>query len=85
MSRGRCRGCGAEIVWVKTAAGKSMPCNPQLVPYWERPGAAGKEVLQLSGKVVSCDFEGLRDELSGFGYISHFSTCPQAKRFRRKK
>lgn len=45
MSRGRCRGCGAEIEWVKTAAGKSMPCDPQLVPYWERVGAAGKVVL----------------------------------------
>ena len=70
---------------VKTAAGKSMPCDPRLVPYWERPGAAGKVVLQRSGKVVSCDFEGPRDELTGFGYISHFSTCPQARGFRRKR
>lgn len=85
MPKGICRGCGAEIVWVKTAAGKSMPCDPRLVPYWERPGAAGKVVLQRSGKVVSCDFEGPRDELTGFGYISHFSTCPQAKGFCRKK
>ena len=80
MSNGICRGCGANIVWVKTAAGKNMPCDPWPVPYWERAGATGKVVLQPSGKVVSCDFE-----LTGFGYISHFSTCPQAKGFRRKK
>ena len=42
--RSVCRGCGAEIVWVKTTAGKSMPCNPGAVPFWARPGAPGKVV-----------------------------------------
>lgn len=84
MSIGRCRGCGAEIVWVRIASGKSMPCDPRMVPYWERAGAAGKVVLQRSGQVVSCDFEGPRDKLTGFGYISHFSTCPRADAFHRK-
>lgn len=23
----KCKGCGAEIVWIKTASGKSMPCD----------------------------------------------------------
>lgn len=85
MSIGVCRGCGAKIMWVKTTAGKSMPCNPRPVPYWERPRAPGKVILPNSGKVVSCDFDGPRDELTGFGYISHFSTCPQAKGFRKNK
>ena len=84
MPNGTCRGCGAKIVWVKTEKGKHMPCDPQLVPYWERPGAAGKAVLQMSGRVVSCDFDGPRDEVTGFGYISHFSTCPQSRQFKRK-
>lgn len=85
MSKGRCRGCGAEIEWVRTAAGKRMPCDPRMVPYWERPGVAGKVILQQSGKVISCDFDGPRGELTGFAYISHFSTCPRAGVFRRKK
>ena len=84
MAKGKCRGCGAEIIWVKTEAGKSMPCNPRMVPFWERPGEAGKVVLQ-NGKVISCDLDGPGDEVTGFGYISHFSTCPQARSFRRKK
>lgn len=84
MRKSVCRGCGAEIIWVKTSAGKSMPCNPSMVPFWERPGASGKVVLQ-NGKVISCDFEGPRNELTGFGYTSHFSTCPQARGFRKKK
>ena len=55
-----------------------------MVPYWERPGAAGKAVLQMSGRVVSCDFDGPREEVTGFAYVSHFSTCPQARQFRHK-
>lgn len=87
MSRGRCRGCGAEIEWIKTEAGKNMPCNPRMIPYWERPKAAGKVIIRRDGVgiVVSCDFDGPRDKVTGFGYVSHFSTCPQAKGFRRKK
>lgn len=84
MAAGICRGCGAEIVWVKTEKGKSMPCNPQLVPFWERPGAPGKVVLQQSGRVISCDFSGPRDEVTGFGYTSHFSTCPKSRQFKRR-
>lgn len=83
MARGTCRGCGAEVIWIKMTSGKSMPCNPQMLPFWERPGAASKVVLQ-SGKVISCDLKGSRDEVTGFGYISHFTTCPQARSFRRK-
>lgn len=26
-----CKGCGFQIVWVKTKAGKNMPCDPELV------------------------------------------------------
>ena len=39
-----CRSCGASMIWIKTTAGKSMPCDPGLTPYWERPRAAGKVV-----------------------------------------
>ena len=60
-----------------------MPCNPGAVPFWARTGAPGKVVTPL-GKVVSCDFTGERDQVSGFGYVSHFSTCPKAKKFKRK-
>lgn len=27
----KCKGCGAEIVWIKTPAGKAMPCDPNKV------------------------------------------------------
>ena len=82
--RGTCRGCGAEILWVKTAGGKSMPCDPGLTPYWEQPRAAGK-VVTPNGEVISCVFEGEPAKTTGLGYVSHFSTCPEADKFRRKK
>ena len=31
MKKSTCRGCGAPIVWIRTAAGKSMPCDAEPV------------------------------------------------------
>ena len=33
----RCKSCGAEIRWIKMSSGKSMPVDPDQVPYWARP------------------------------------------------
>lgn len=82
MKRGRCRGCGAEILWITTKAGKAMTCNPVPVMYWEKSKAKGKVVTQ-NGLTLSCNFEGNPDDATGLGYISHFSTCPKATEFRR--
>ena len=30
---GKCRSCGAEILWIETPGGKAMPCNPEPVYY----------------------------------------------------
>lgn len=82
MRIGKCRGCGAPIVWVKTLGGKCMPCDANPVVYRERAGASGK-IVTPNGEVLSCDLDVDPEEATGIGYISHFSTCPQAKRFRR--
>ena len=37
MKKATCRGCGAPIVWIRTAAGKSMPCDAEPVLY-KAPG-----------------------------------------------
>lgn len=54
-----CRSCNAEIVWLKTKAGKSMPVDAATV----KPG--------------DTEFEHGR-------HMSHFGTCPQAKRWSKK-
>ena len=76
----KCKGCGADITWIKTRLGKSMPVDEKPVPYFR---GTGDKIVTEDGDVISCDLNGT--ELIGFGYVSHFVTCPQADRFRRKK
>lgn len=76
VKRGYCQGCGAEIYWVVTAAGKRMPVNPQSTPYWAEDNAKGK-IVTMDGRVVSCRLSGPRDSVTGFGFISHFSIRPK--------
>lgn len=80
---GRCAGCGAQIIWIKTKAGKNMPCNTLLVDY-KADGGKDKIVLQ-SGEVVSGTIVSSQDNPDDFGYTSHFATCSNAKNFRRRK
>ena len=79
-----CKSCGAKIKWIDTSAGKKMPVNAEQVKYWQRDGAKGKAVT-LNGEVISCDFTGDISKPTGVGYISHFSTCPNADAHRKGK
>ena len=80
---GRCAGCGAQIIWIKTKAGKNMPCNMLLVDY-KADGGKDKIVIP-SGEVVSGTIVSSPDDADGHGYVSHFATCRNAKNFRRRK
>jgi len=73
----KCKSCGAEIVWIKTSAGKLMPCDAQQVVYWEKSKAKGK-IVTANGEVISCEFEGEPEKATGVGYIPHWGTCPSA-------
>lgn len=79
----RCRSCGAEIIWIKTRAGKAMPCDRERVTYWAKPGGS-KTIVTPNGEAVRCELEGDPQEATGVGYISHFATCPQANEHRRR-
>ena len=78
----RCKGCGAEISWIKTKSGKSMPVDEKPVPYHIGKGA---KIVTEDGDVVSGSLEGPENTFVGFGYISHFATCPKAGQYRRRK
>ena len=80
----RCRSCGAEIIWVKTRAGRDMPCDPGLIPFWAKLKAKDKVVTQ-EGDVVSCLLEGDPQEITGVGRVPHWATCPFSKQHKRKK
>lgn len=30
MRQDTCKGCGEQIIWIKTLAGKAMPCDPKV-------------------------------------------------------
>lgn len=77
----KCRSCGAEIVWrLSEETGAMLPCNPTEVLMTE---GDTRKLIDRRGKVItkasSYDLE--------FGPLleSHFSTCPQANKWRRKK
>ncbi len=76
---GTCRGCGAQILWTITTKGKSMPCNPEVIFF--TPGCGNETFVTPQGKVV----RGKRSKDGQAGYISHFATCPQSKRFKKEK
>ena len=79
----KCRGCGREIVWIKTRAGWSIPCDPGLMNYWSRTDGS-KIIITPKGEAVRCELEGDPQEATGVGYVSHFATCPDAAAFRRR-
>jgi hypothetical protein len=87
MKKATCRSCGAEIVWVQTKAGNTMPCDVGPVTYWERAKAKDK-IVTPNGEVLSCVFEGDQSSLfdteaaTGIGYVPHWATCkyPEAHR-----
>ena len=78
----KCKGCGAEIKWIKTMAGKSMPCDAEAVTYWEKVGAVGK-IVTPNGEVISCVFSGELSKATGIGYIPHWATCPAVGSFKK--
>jgi len=81
----RCSSCGAEIVWLKTTAGKSMPCDP--TPIAIVPGSGSARVVTDEGEVISGRLADplFPDEGVKHGRVSHFSTCAFAASHRKAK
>jgi hypothetical protein len=76
MRQDVCRSCNAPVVWVQTVKGKRMPVD--LEPVW-----AGNLILrERMGQAPLVFYTKPYAEIKRF--ISHFSTCPEAKRWRGK-
>lgn len=77
----KCKGCGADIIWIKTRAGKAMPCDATPVTYWQNE--KGKQtIITPDGATLRCDLTGDPKEAAGSGYVPHWATCPAAKQFK---
>lgn len=79
-----CKSCGAPIIWIKTAAGKSMPCDAEPLPYRASQNGAAI-VVTPNGETLKADIEDTPEKATGIGYISHFATCPNAALHRRRR
>ena len=79
----KCKSCGAEIIWIKTASGKAMPCDAAPISFdLVLPGTKGAlTLIEQDGRVAFGKFNPGGDHI---GYISHFATCPAAAEYRRK-
>lgn len=79
----QCRSCGQRIRFIRMKSGKSMPVNERFVNYKLAP--EGKDrVVTPNGEVVSYIVGVNVMEADGYGYVSHFATCPSANQHRRK-
>lgn len=83
----RCRACGREIRWIKTARGSWMPCELEAVPYTAEAGGPEKLLTAageiVSGRAVQRDGTGGAAEVSGVGFRPHWATCRGADEYRR--
>ena len=84
-----CRACGAEIGFIKTQAGKTMPVDAK--SKWIATDPEGIPFVLADGSVVkakemACD-DYAEATKAGYqiGYVSHFATCPEADKFRKPR
>lgn len=80
----KCKSCGADIIWIKTDNGKSMPCDADQVLYLDVKWGT-ETIVTPNGQVLKCEFTNDPDEASGVGHLPHWATCPYADRHRKKK
>ena len=81
-----CRGCGKEIGFIKTIRGKTIPVDPSSHKFL--PDPEGENVyVTLEGTVEHGRELPIlsNDPDLKYGFTSHFATCPEADRMRRRK
>lgn len=79
-----CRACGQPIWFIQMTTGSMMPVNEQPVAYV--PGDGKRVYITEDGNYVhGRDWNKSDGKPREFGYISHFSVCPKADEFRKKK
>lgn len=74
-----CRACGAPMVFVRCASrdGKWTPLDPE-------PVSDGNIVVNAAGEAEYLTASA-QETYTGERFKSHFATCPEAERFRRRR
>lgn len=82
-----CRGCGAEIIWVKTPQRKRMPIDAE--PVWVKLVPHGHTFVRKDGSFVFGERAGDADDDPDSNFIqaheSHYATCPVGGTFRKPR
>lgn len=81
----KCKACQADIRWIRSKAGKSMPVDPSEFPVvpdddgnvW----AVTDDGEVFRGRTCSESYEA---ERWVYAMVSHFATCPNADQFRKR-
>lgn len=73
-----CHGCGSHIIWAKTSSG-------HLVALDATPQENGNVVLDGSGTATVLKKDLFETVPEGTHYVSHFATCPKARKPSKKK
>lgn len=78
-----CKSCGAPLVWIKTRAGKAMPCNAERI-YYRKDPAGDLMLITPDGDTIRARAADIYQEgCDGYGHTSHFATCPAAGQYRK--
>lgn len=74
----KCRSCDAPVYWGVTTAGKRIPVDADPIP-------TGNMALDFQTAGVLARILGRNEKHEGPRYQSHFVTCPNASKHRRKR
>ncbi len=80
-----CRGCGREIDWIRTVAGKNMPIDP--APVFVIEGGGNDRFVTDEGEVITGRVARPEEESRDLpvAFVPHWKTCPNAGDFRQKR
>ena len=84
-----CRGCGAEVIWIRTAANRrKTPADAE--PVWVLQCSGGDTFLRKDGTIVfgrkiGDAYDDPDPDANVIeAYESHFATCPVGGQFRNR-
>ena len=77
-----CKSCGARIKWIKLKSGKANPVDDVGQKHIDDLGSGATILITEDGRVITKSTKGPFQD--GYGYTSHFATCPDADKHRRQ-
>ena len=79
------RGQPLSVQIAKELRKNTYPILRLLIKNYRRTNMDYKEfIVTPNGEVISCAFDAKPDDMTGIGYIPHWSTCPHANSFRKR-